>query len=232
MFLDQLITVIIPALNEQEAVGKVIRELPEFIDQIIVVDNGSIDQTSRVAREAGAAVIYESKKGYGSACQAGIAAIQETDIVAFMDGDYSDYPGEIIQLIEPVARGAAALAIGSRKNSRSSLPNHQQWGNKFACYLIRLLHGYSFEDLGPMRCLRYELLKDINMSDPDFGWTAEMQLKVSAMGQKIIQIPVNYRNRIGTSKISGTVKGSILAGYKILWWTVRLYLNPKVINFG
>ncbi len=227
MIADKHITLIIPALNEANSVGRVIADIPDIIDHIIVVDNGSDDDTDLVARSFGATVVYEKKRGYGAACLAGIEAAGQTDLIAFIDGDYSDYPEDLLSLVEAVADGRYAFAIGCRQNTASNyadLPLHQRWGNWLACCFIHLLHGYVFNDLGPMRCLTMKLLARLQMSDTNYGWTTEMQLKAAILGVSVLQVPVRYRRRVGKSKISGTLKGSIMAGYKILYWTIRLFL--------
>ena len=233
MYLNQHVSVVIPALNEQASIGRVIADIPDYVDQIVVVDNGSIDQTGQIAKTAGAQIVYENRKGYGSACLSGIRSLGKTDLVAFIDGDYSDFPEELTKVIDPVAKKHTGLAIGCRNNVHGKdfkLPLHQAWGNRFACFVIQLLHGYRYQDLGPMRCIRGELLDRLNMSDQNYGWTTEMQLKASGLGETVMQIPVKYRQRIGKSKISGTIKGSLLAGYKILYWTVRLSINNRMLG--
>lgn len=228
------ITVIIPALNESRSVGRVIDEIPTDVDKIIVVDNGSDDETGFVAKAHGATVIYEHQQGYGSACLSGIKSLEKTDMVAFIDGDYSDYPQDLMQLLKPVASGDYQFAVGCRQNTELNtvdLPLHQRWGNWLACCFIHLLHGFKYADLGPMRCINRDLLAQLNMTDTNYGWTTEMQLKVSQLGIDILQLPVRYRRRIGVSKISGTLKGSLLAGYKILYWTFRLsFKSPKIFG--
>lgn len=234
MIAGQHIMVIIPALNESESIGRVIADIPDVVDHVIVVDNGSDDNTDLIARSCGATVVYEKNKGYGAACLAGIQAAEQddrdnltrADLIAFIDGDYSDYPEDLLSVIEPVAHGQYPFAIGCRQNTATNhvLPFHQRWGNWLACCFIRLLHGYAFNDLGPMRCIRSELLARLQMSDTNYGWTTEMQLKASMLGASVLQVPVRYRQRIGKSKISGTVSGSLMAGYKILYWTIRLFL--------
>lgn len=230
MLYNQRISVIIPALNEAASVGKVIAELPAYIDDVVVVDNGSIDGTDEIARDAGARVIYQHVKGYGAACLAGIRATHGTDIVAFIDADYSDYPAELHEIIEPVAKGVVEFSMGAREHAvdqNNPFYWHQAAGNRIACALIRLLHGARFCDLGPMRCLTRKLLDSINMQDESYGWTAEMQIRISCSDARFMQIPVRYRKRIGQSKISGTVKGSVLAAYKIIYWTIRLAVEQK-----
>ena len=214
------VAVIIPALDEEEAIGKVISEIPpgSAID-IIVVDNGSTDDTVVVAEAAGARVVREERKGYGSACLRGIAELHEPAIVVFLDGDHSDHPGELPLLVAPIAAGEADLVIGSRtlgERESGSLTPQQVWGNRLACFLLRLVHRHRFTDLGPFRAVRYGCLLDLGMVDRDFGWTIEMQIKAVKRGLRIKEVPVSYRNRIGESKISGTLKGTVRAGYKII----------------
>ncbi len=237
MIFGKHISVIIPALNESESIGRVIAEIPDGIDRIVVVDNGSIDGTDVIAMDLGAEVIYEPNRGYGAACMTGIKAVLGSDVIAFIDGDYSDFPDQLISVINPVASGSYDLAIGCRDgNNNVQLPLHQRLGNWMACCVIQLLHGCQFSDLGPMRCISRELLLALNMSDANYGWTTEMQLKAAIARAKIVQVPVSYRMRIGQSKISGTLKGSIMAGYKIFYWVIRLWLirlfliEPKSIN--
>lgn len=219
------ITVIIPALNEQASISKVIEEIPDYVDQIIVVDNDSQDATREISENAGAEVVSEPKRGYGRACLSGIDAAGNTDVFAFINGSYSDYPDDLDKLIKPVISDNCDLAIGCRQDD-PTVPRgrftHQQLGTKLACITIRLLHGYRFEDLGPLRCISRSALMQLQMQDEDFGWTVEMQLKAAKLGQTILQIPVRYRKRVGKSKISGTVRGSLMAGYKIFYWIFRL----------
>jgi glycosyltransferase involved in cell wall biosynthesis len=234
MILGKHITVIIPALNEADSIGRVISDIPENVDKIVVVDNGSDDNTGAIASAYGVCVVYQPVRGYGAACLAGIHSLHKTDLVAFIDGDYSDYPEELLNVIEPVAGGEFDFAIGWRRNRLSNsveLPVHQRWGNWLACCLIQLLHGFRYYDLGPMRCISRELLEHLEMTDTNYGWTAEMQLKVSKLGLKIIQVPVRYRRRIGKSKISGTLKGTVMSGLKIFYWTIRvMFLDLKAFN--
>jgi len=219
-----IIDVIIPALNEELSIAKVIRDIPKsIIRHIIVVDNGSTDFTKKNAEEAGAIVLKEDTKGYGIACQTGVNYLkqltQQPDIVVFIDGDYSDYPEEIPELVLPIIEKEMDLVIGSRtlgKREKHSLTLPQIFGNWLATKLIYLFYKAKYTDLGPFRAIKLEVLEKINMQDMTYGWTVEMQLKVAKNHMNFCEIPVNYRNRIGTSKISGTVKGSILAGYKII----------------
>ena len=222
---QQHITVIIPALNEQASIAKVIEEIPDYVDQIIVVDNDSQDATREISENAGAEVVSEPKRGYGRACLSGIDVAGNTDVIAFINGSYSDYPDDLDKLIKPVISDNCDLAIGCRQDD-PTVPRgrftHQQLGTKLACITIRLLHGYRFEDLGPLRCISRSALMQLQMQDEDFGWTVEMQLKAAKLGQTILQIPVRCRRRVGKSKISGTVRGSLMAGYKIFYWIFKL----------
>lgn len=240
-----LVGLILPARDEEEALPLVLAELPPGVAQrIVVVDNGSRDRTAAVARAAGAQVVHEPRPGYGAACLAGIAALERTgpegaaslrpgDVVAFLDADHSDYPEELSSIVGPILSGAADFVIGSRilggADMRVLLP--QAWlGNRLACALMRLLFGARYTDLGPFRALRYEALADLGMVDRTFGWTIEMQLKAHAQKLRVLEVPVRYRARIGRSKITGTVAGTLRAGGKILgWifaWRLRLWLTP------
>ncbi len=221
------ITVIIPALNEEQAIAHVIPEIPQNVDQVIVVDNQSTDQTASRAEQLGAKVVFESKRGYGIACLTGIREAGETDIIAFVDGGHRDYPEDLVELLELIAFGQSDLAIGQRYQAQRQTDGrmrHQKLGTKLACWCIKHIYGVKFADLGPMRCLRKETFKRLQMTDENFGWTAEMQIKAFKQGMKITQVPVRYRERIGKSKISGTMRGSIFAGYKIFYWIFKLAL--------
>ena len=227
------ITVIIPALDEEESIASVIHDLPDCVDQVLVVDNASQDTTAVRAEQAGARVIREPQKGYGKACLTGVLVAGDTDILAFIDGDYSDYPEDLVKLLKPVAHGHCDLSIGCRQEDSStpdSLFRHQRWGTKMACRAIRLLHGFRYEDLGPMRCLNKSTLAKLQVADESFGWTTEMQLKASRAGAAILQVPVRYRQRVGKSKVSGTLRGSLMAGYRIFYWIIRLAVSPKPQN--
>ncbi|TQV80638.1 glycosyltransferase family 2 protein [Denitrobaculum tricleocarpae] len=231
---DTQITTIIPALNEEASIGKVIAAIPDWVTEIIVVDNGSSDNTAGVARDAGATVLMEPRRGYGQACQCGLAHLQrsnsqksnsqksnrKSDVVVFLDADYSDYPGEMDLLVDPIVSGLAELVIGSRtlrSNPRDSLTPQQRAGNSLACALIRLIWRTRYTDLGPFRAISRAALDQLDLRDRDFGWTVEMQIKASQRQLKIREVPVSYRRRIGQSKISGTLKGTILAGTKIIY---------------
>ena len=226
----QRVGVIIPALNEEHAIAKVIGDIPGWVDITIVADNGSSDLTRDVARRAGAQVVCERDAGYGAACLAGIAALPPVDVVVFLDGDYSDYPEDMANLVDPVLRNGMDLVIGSRvlgEREAGSLTPQQRFGNWLATRLIRAIWGVAYSDLGPFRAVRTVSLTRLAMRDRDFGWTVEMQIKAAAAGMKTCEVPVRYRRRIGVSKVSGTVKGTILAGYKILT-TIALYaLRPR-----
>lgn len=212
------ISVIIPVLNEEEAIGKVIDDIPKgVVHEIIVVDNGCTDNTVEIARNHGAKVISEPRKGYGSACLAGVAAVKSADIIVFIDGDYSDDPTELLSLIQPIQEDQADFVIGTRKPSeKGAILPQARFGNKLATFLIKAFYGVKYTDLGPFRAIRRSQLTALDMQDQTYGWTVEMQLKAAKMGIRVQEIPVNYRKRIGTSKISGTLIGSVRAGIKIL----------------
>ena len=213
----QRIGVVIPALNEEQAIGRVIADIPAWVDEIVVADNGSHDRTAAVARAAGARVIAVSERGYGAACHAGICALSAPDIVVFLDGDYSDFPQEMATLIDPIAAGEADLIVGSRVNVASgAMTPQQRFGNWLACRLIRRLYGIQCSDLGPFRAIRAEALRRLDLKDRAYGWTVEMQLRAAEIGLVYQEVPVSYRARIGASKISGTLRGSLMAGLTIL----------------
>ncbi len=227
---NPIIDVIIPAFNEENAVGLVIQDIPKgIVRHIIVSNNGSKDRTKIIALEAGAIVVDQPEMGYGAACLKGIEYISllkvAPDIVVFLDADYSDYPNELPKLITPIVEQQVDLVVGSRalgNLERGSMTTPQIFGNWLATSLIRLLYKYEFTDLGPFRAVRYEALRRLNMQDRTFGWTVEMQVKVAKMKMAAIEVPVNYRKRIGKSKISGTIRGTLLAGQKILWTIFKL----------
>ncbi|MCE2399587.1 glycosyltransferase family 2 protein [Candidatus Poribacteria bacterium] len=212
------VSVIIPVLNEEGAIANVINDIPKsLVQEIIVVDNGCTDRTVEIARQHGAKVVTEPRRGYGSACLAGIAAVQVADIIVFLDGDYSDDPTEMPSLVQPIQEGLAEFVVGTRVPSeKGALLPQAQFGNKLATFLMRIFFGVQYTDLGPFRAIRYEQLQALGMQDKNFGWTIEMQLKAAKMGMNVREVPVSYRKRIGTSKISGTFIGSIRAGAKIL----------------
>ena len=219
-----LVSVIIPAFNEENGIGEVIKEIPlELVSEVVVINNASTDNTEKIAREAGATVLRESTRGYGRACLKGIDYLKKKgvkpSIVIFLDADHSDYPEEMRELIKPILEDKADLVIGSRalgqKESGSMTPQ-QIFGNWLATRLLRVLYKVTFTDLGPFRAIRYDSLILLDMQDKTYGWTVEMQLKAAKMGLRCLEIPVSYRKRIGFSKISGTVKGTIMAGVKII----------------
>ncbi|MCH7960539.1 MAG: glycosyltransferase family 2 protein, partial [Candidatus Hydrogenedentes bacterium] len=213
------VTVLIPALNEELSIGRVLGEIPDWVDEIIVADNGSTDRTIENAKSAGATVVQEPHRGYGSACLCGIASIRDTDIVVFLDGDYSDFPAQMDRLVDPIASGDVDMVIGSRvrgHHQRGALTPQARFGNALACFLLRLFWGVRYTDLGPFRAIRYSTLTALDMQDPDYGWTVEMQIKAALSHVRTLEVPVDYRRRIGVSKVSGTVRGVVGAGYKIL----------------
>jgi len=226
------IKVIIPAYNEQESIGKVIDDIPKIVDEIIVVNNNSTDNTKEVASKHGATVLDELNKGYGFACLKGMEYIsnqvEKPDIIVFLDGDYSDYPEQLIEIIAPIEKNNIDLVIGTRntdERQKNSMTPQQVFGNWLATTLMRWFFKSTFTDLGPFRAIKYQKLLDLNMVDKTYGWTVEMQLKALKQKLTYTEIPVKYRERIGTSKVSGTVKGSILAGYKILSWIFKYSLK-------
>jgi glycosyltransferase involved in cell wall biosynthesis len=215
------IAVVIPVFNEQEAIQNVLSDIPRRLDaDVVVVDNGSTDRTVDLARQMGARIVHEHRRGYGWACLAGIDALETPDIVVFLDGDYSDHPDEMTLLVEPIVEGHADLVIGSRtlgtREAGALLPQ-ARFGNWLATWLIRRLFGANFTDLGPFRALTYPALVKLDMQDKTFGWTVEMQVKAARMDFRFLEVPVSYRRRIGVSKITGTISGTIRAGWKILY---------------
>jgi rSAM/selenodomain-associated transferase 1 len=214
------ITVIIPALNETQAIARVIGDIPDWVDEVIVADNGSTDDTANVAMSAGARVVREPRRGYGSACLKAMAAMDNPDIVVFLDGDYSDHPAEMDRLVDPIVGGEAELVIGSRvlgECAPGALTLVQRFGNWLACLLVRLVWQVRFTDLGPFRAIRASRLRALDMCDPDYGWTVEMQVKAAQQRLLTQEVPVSYRPRIGQSKVSGTMRGVWGAGTKILY---------------
>ena len=212
--------VIIPAINEQESIGQVIAAIPSWVTHIIVADNGSTDNTAAIAQKAGATVAPARIRGYGSACLAGIAAAGNADILVFIDGDFSDYPEQMRLLVQPIADNQADLVIGSRTlghREHGSLTLQQRFGGALACGLMRLLWQAHYTDLGPFRAISRAALEQLQMDDRNFGWTVQMQIRAAAAGLRTMEVPVDYRRRIGKSKISGTLRGVVMAGYKILY---------------
>jgi glycosyltransferase involved in cell wall biosynthesis len=222
------VDVVIPALNEEASLPLVLAGIPRPpVRRVVVADNGSVDGTARVAREGGAEVVAAARRGYGSACLAGLGHLRRTgppDVVVFVDADYSDHPEELPRLVAPILAGEADLVIGSRvlgNREPGALLPQARAGNLVAVLLIRLFYGHRFTDLGPFRAIRWESLERLGLEDPNFGWTAEMQVKALRHGLRATEVPVSYRRRVGVSKITGTVSGTIRAGYKILWTVAR-----------
>jgi len=222
------ISVIIPAYNEADSIAKVIADIPAVVSEIIVVDNNSTDATSITATSAGAKVLLEPRKGYGYACLKGINYLSKRSnppsIVVFMDGDYSDYPEDLHEIVKPITDGNVDFVIGARVKElreKGSMTPQQVFGNWLATSLMKVLFGARFTDLGPFRAITYERLMELEMADKTYGWTVEMQLKALKRKIAYAEVPVRYKKRIGTSKVSGTVKGTIFAGIKILSWIIK-----------
>ena len=229
LFRKLKIATIIPALNEELSIGKVLKDLPPYIDRIIVCDNGSQDNTAEVAQSYGADVVRETERGYGAACLRAIRELDDsTDILLFIDADYSDFPAEADLLIEPIALDKFDLVIGSRMlsaDSRRALPPVARFGNWLATTLIHLIWGEKFTDLGPFRAVRYSSFKSLGICDRNFGWTVELQIKAAQAGLRSTERAVSYRPRIGQSKVSGTLVGSSKAGVKILYLIAREFIQ-------
>jgi glycosyltransferase involved in cell wall biosynthesis len=232
------VVVIIPARNEEGSLPLVLRDLPP-VGAVIVVDNGSTDATATCALRHGAEVVYEGRTGYGSACLAGLAEIHRAviagyrpapSVVAFLDADYSDYPDLLPKLVAPILADQADFVLGSRlagQREPGAMPPQSVVGNRLACSLMWLIWGARYTDLGPFRAIRYDALRTLSMEDQNFGWTVEMQIKAVAAGLRIVEIPVPYRRRVGTSKISGTVTGTVKAGAKILYTIAKYGCVPQ-----
>lgn len=219
---DKRIVVIIPAYNEELSLPKVIKDIPNFVDEIVVINNGSTDSTVMVAEKAGATVLTELEKGYGAACLKAVSYIADKnfDIVVFLDGDYSDHPEEMNLIVAPIIDNDYDMVIGSRmigKREKGAMLPQAIFGNWLASFLIKLFWKYNFTDLGPFRAIKYSSLIKLSMQDRNFGWTVEMQIKAAKQRLKTIEVPVSYRKRIGQSKVTGTIKGSINASVKILY---------------
>jgi glycosyltransferase involved in cell wall biosynthesis len=222
------VAVVIPALDEEDAIGLVLAEIPPGLADVIVVDNGSRDRTADVARAAGALVVSEPRRGYGQACLTGIAAAPEAEIFAFLDGDHSDYPGQLVDVLAPILAGEADMVIGSRARGRrepGSHPLHAVLGTRLCVGLMNLFIGTRATDLGPFRALTAEALRRLDMRDRSFGWTVEMQVKAARRGLRVREVPVDYRPRVGRSKVSGTLLGSVRAGTRILGTIARHALD-------
>ena len=219
------VSVIIPTHNEAQAIGRVLADLPSnLVSEVIVVDSNSSDGTPQIAAKMGAHVIQEPRRGYGRACLSGIAAANSPDVIVFLDGDYSDRPSELPILLAPIIEGRADITLGSRlqnQHSSAALPWHQVFGNRLAASLIRVFYGVSITDLGPFRAGRAEVLRALSLEETTYGWAVEMILKGALAGYAIVEVPVSYYPRIGKSKISGTVKGTLGAGWFILSRIVR-----------
>lgn len=222
------ISLIIPAYNEADAIGQVLAEIPESVSEIIVVNNGSTDATPLAAAAAGATVLTENQKGYGHACLKGLEYIaqqeERPEIVVFLDGDYSDYPEDLSKIIAPILTEGYDMVIGARvKELREtgSMTPQQIFGNALACWLMKIMFAAKYTDLGPFRAIRYASLLSLHMQDTTYGWTVEMQLKALRNHLKYKEVAVRYKKRIGISKVSGTVKGTIFAGVKILGWIFK-----------
>jgi glycosyltransferase involved in cell wall biosynthesis len=222
-----IVDVVIPALNEEAALPEVLHELPRsFVRRVVVADNGSTDRTAEVARAGGAEVVREDRKGYGAACLAALAALaaDPPEVVVFLDADRSDDPSELPALLDPIARGEADLVLGSRTlgtREPGALTVQQVAGNRVACAALRLLYRARYTDLGPFRAIRWDALSRLGMEDRNWGWTVEMQIKAARAGLRHREVPVRYRRRIGVSKVSGTVRGTVGASGKILWCLAR-----------
>lgn len=222
------INVIIPAYNEADSIGKVIKDIPSIVSEIIVVNNNSTDNTVNNAEKAGATVLTENRKGYGYACLKGMDYIakkhNKPDIIVFLDGDYSDYPEELTKIVAPIIQHKVDFVVGARTKKgreKGSMTPQQVFGNRLATVLMKIFFNAKFTDLGPFRAIKYKTLLNLDMQDKTYGWTVEMQLKILKKKLKYLEVPVHYKKRIGVSKVSGTVKGTIFAGVKILSWIFK-----------
>lgn len=226
------VSVIIPTHNEAQAIERVLADIPnDVVTEVVVVDSNSSDGTPEIAARMGARVIQEERRGYGRACLTGMAAANSPDVVVFVDGDYSDRPGELPILLAPIVEGRADITLGSRLGKhrvRRALPWHQAFGNRLAASLIRLLYGLEISDLGPFRAGRADVLRELALKQTTYGWAVEMILKGALAGYRVVEVPVSYYPRIGKSKISGTLKGTMGAGWFILSLIVRYYFRRRV----
>jgi hypothetical protein len=232
--MDLVVDAVIPARNEERSLPLVLAALPRPpVRRVVVCDNGSTDGTARAAAGGGAEVVSEPRPGYGRACLRALARLRQhgpPDVVAFLDADFSDHPDELPLLLAPIAAGEADLVVGSRilgRREPGALLPQARAGNLVACWLIRLLYGHRYTDLGPFRAVTWEALERLGMRDPDFGWTAEMQVKALRLRLRVREVPVSYRRRVGTSKITGTLSGTLRAGWRILSTVVRYSGPPR-----
>jgi glycosyltransferase involved in cell wall biosynthesis len=224
------VSVIIPTHNEASAIGRVLADLPRgLVTEVLVVDSNSTDGTPDIAQKMGARVLHEPRRGYGRACLTGLANASTPDIVVFLDGDYSDRPAELPLLLAPITEGRADITLGSRlgENNSGAMPWHAVFGNRLAAFLIRILYGLKISDLGPFRAGRADVLLRLGLEENTYGWAVEMILKGTLAGFRIVEVPVSYHPRIGVSKISGTVKGTIGAGWFIISLIVRYYFRHR-----
>jgi len=225
------VSVIIPTRNEASAIGRVLADIPaDLVTEILVVDSRSTDGTPEIAARMGARVIHESRRGYGRACLTGLAHADAPDIVVFLDGDYSDRPAELSLLLAPILKGRADITLGSRLGKQriaGALPWHAVFGNWLAAGLIKLLYGVKISDLGPFRAARADVIRELALEEATYGWAVEMILKGALQGFRIVEVPVSYYPRIGKSKISGTVRGTLGAAWFILSRIVSYYFRPR-----
>jgi glycosyltransferase involved in cell wall biosynthesis len=227
------VSVVIPTHNEAQSIGRVLADLPaNIVTEVLVVDSNSTDGTPEIASKMGARVLHEPRRGYGRACLTGLAGASSPDVVVFLDGDYSDRPSELPILLAPITEGRADIVLGSRlhdQNSEGALPWHQVFGNRLAAGLINVLYGLNISDLGPFRAARADVLRALALEETTYGWAVEMILKGALAGFRVVEVPVSYYPRIGKSKISGTLKGTLGAGWFILSLIVRYYFRRRRI---
>jgi glycosyltransferase involved in cell wall biosynthesis len=222
------VSVIIPTHNEAQAIERVLADLPsDLATEVIVVDSNSNDGTPEIAARMGARVVQEPRRGYGRACLTGLATANSPDVVVFLDGDYSDRPSELPILLAPITEGRADITLGSRLRCSGALPWHQAFGNRLAAALIRCLYGLDISDLGPFRAGRADVLRALALEETTYGWAVEMILKGALAGFRVVEVPVSYHPRIGNSKISGTLKGTVGAAWFILSLIVRYYFRHR-----